>query len=125
MKKLSIAVAIAGLILGTLLTGWYGFGPIGRAVYAVGMGGFAVFCLWQLATMVVLGAGWRIVAPISGAWRVGTFAWGRMVRDSAASCLPFSAVGGFVPGVGAVTLQGISPADAYPSEKNSRPIDTV
>lgn len=109
MKKLSIAAAIVGLILGTLLIGWYGFGSVGSAMLSVGAAGFALFCAWQLVTMVVLGIGWRIVASVSGTRRFGTFVWGRMVRDAAASCLPFSAVGGFVLGVRAVTLQGISP----------------
>ena len=112
MKNLSIAVAVVGLIFGTLLVGWTGFGSVGSAIFSVGIRGFTLFCAWQLVTMVVLGAGWRIVAPVGGAWRLGTFAWGRMVRDSAASCLPFSAVGGFVLGVRAVTLSGIRPAGA-------------
>jgi putative membrane protein len=112
LKKLSIAAAIAGLILGTLLIGWYGFGPIWSAMRSVGAAGFALFCAWQLVTMVVLGIAWRIVAPVGGARRVGPFAWGRMVRDAATSCLPFSVVGGFVLGVRAVTLQGISSSSA-------------
>src|ERR1700723_4613347 len=33
--------------------------------------------------------------------------WGRMVRDAAANCLPFSQVGGFVFGARAVTLHGV------------------
>src|SRR5438067_9764771 len=36
------------------------------------------------------------------------FVWGRLVRDSAGSCLPFSVIGGFVLGVRAATLHGIS-----------------
>lgn len=112
MKKLSIVAAVAGLILGTLLVGWYGFGPIWSAMRAVGAAGFALFCAWQVVTMVVLGIGWRIVAPVGGAWRLGVFAGGRMVRDAAASCLPFSVVGGFVLGLRAVTLQGIASSTA-------------
>jgi hypothetical protein len=108
LAKLSTALAIIGLMFGTLLVGCYGFGPIGTAMLSVGGGGFALFCAWQLVTMVVLGTGWRIVAPLNEARHLAPFVWGRMVRDAAASCLPFSIVGGFVLGVRAVTLHGIS-----------------
>lgn len=108
MKKISIALAVFGLALGTLLVGWYGFGPIVDAVLSVGVAGFVLLCAWQLVTMVLLGIGWRIVAPAQGAWQFIPYAWGRMVRDAAASCLPFSVVGGLVLGARAATLQGIA-----------------
>ena len=108
LTKLSITLAIIGLMFGTLLVGWYGFGPIRTAIFSVGGGDFVLFCAWQLLTLVVLGTGWRVVAPLNEARHLGPFVWGRMVRDAAASCLPFSMVGGFVLGVRAVTLHGIS-----------------
>jgi hypothetical protein len=58
--------------------------------------------------MLVLGIGWRVVAPLNDARHLTPFVWGRLVRDSAGSCLPFSVVGGFVLGVRAATLHGIS-----------------
>jgi putative membrane protein len=108
LKKLSIALAIIGFMLGTLLVGWYGFGAIATVMLSVGEDGFGLFCAWQLLTIVVLGIGWRVVAPVNGARHLTPFIWGRMVRDSAGSCLPFSVVGGFVLGVRAATLHGIS-----------------
>lgn len=108
MKRLSIALAIVGLIFGTLLVGWYGFGPIWTAMLSVGVWGFAWFCAWQLLTMVVLGLGWRAVAPLDDGRHVLPFIWGRMVRDSAGACLPFSTLGGFVFGVRAATLYGVN-----------------
>ncbi|HEX4080812.1 MAG TPA: lysylphosphatidylglycerol synthase domain-containing protein [Rhizomicrobium sp.] len=108
MKGLSIALAIAGLALGTLLVGWYGFGPVAKAMLSVGGWGFAAYCAWQLVTMVVLGLAWRIVAPPKGALQLLPFVWGRMVRDSAAACLPFSMIGGFVFGVRAAALCGLA-----------------
>ena len=108
MRKLSITLAVIGLMFGTLLVAWYGFGPIGTAMLSVGSGGFALFCAWQLVTMVFLGISWRVVAPIVGARQIAPFVWGRIVRDSAGSCLPFSVVGGFVLGMRAATLHGIS-----------------
>jgi putative membrane protein len=74
---------------------------------SVGGWGFAAYCAWQLATMIILGLAWRIVAPMKGGLRPLPFVWGRMVRDSAAACLPFSMIGGFVLGVRAAVLCGL------------------
>jgi putative membrane protein len=108
LKTLSIAIAIVGVLVATLLVGWHGFGSIGNAMLSVGAGGFVLFCAWQLVTMVVLGLGWRIAAPLDGTGGAAPFVWGRCVRDSAASCLPFSPVGGFVLGVRTATLLGVA-----------------
>ncbi|MGH7070452.1 MAG: lysylphosphatidylglycerol synthase domain-containing protein, partial [Acetobacteraceae bacterium] len=108
MKRLSIALAIAGLMFGTLMVGWFGFGPIVKALLSVGAWGFALYCAWQIATMIVLGIGWRLVAPLKDGFHLVPFVWGRMVRDSAAACLPFSMVGGFVFGVRAAALLGVT-----------------
>jgi putative membrane protein len=75
---------------------------------SAGAGGFALLCAWQLIVMAEMGLAWRVVAPVNGRWSTATFVWGRWVRDSAAVCLPFSPVGGFVMGARAVTLHGVS-----------------
>ena len=108
LKKLPIALAIAGLVLATLLVGVYGFGRVANAMLSVGAPGFALFCAWQLLVMAFLGVAWRVIAPVTRLHALAIFAWGRMVRDSAASCLPFSQLGGFVFGARAVALLGIS-----------------
>lgn len=97
-------------MLATLLVGAYGFGAIGTALLSVGPRGFLLFCAWQLMTMAVLGVCWRTVAPRVAPGRIALapFVWGRIVRDSAASCLPFSTVGGFVLGVRAAVLHGVA-----------------
>ena len=105
MKRLSIALAVAGLVAGTLLVGWFGFGHVAAAVLSVGWGGFGLLLAWQMALFVLLGFGWAIIAGGNGP--VWVYVWGRMVRDSAANCLPFSPVGGFVLGARALTLHGI------------------
>jgi putative membrane protein len=108
LRKLSVVLAIIGLAFTTLLIGWYGFGSVGTAIVSVGGTGFALYCAWQLLTMVVLGCCWRLVVPLSGTRRIAPFVWGRIVRDSAGSCLPFSVVGGFLLGIRAATLHGVS-----------------
>jgi glycosyltransferase 2 family protein len=108
LKKLSIALALLGLVLATLLIGSFGFGNVSRAVARAGWSGFAVICLWQLVLFQPLGLAWDQIARARGVRRPLLFIWGRMVRDASANCLPFSAVGGFVFGARAVMLHGIS-----------------
>jgi putative membrane protein len=106
-RTLSIGLAVLGLTGGTGLAAWFGFAPIGKAILSVGGGGFSLFCAWQMATMAILGVGWWIVAPESSR-RLPPLIWGRMVRDSAGCCLPFSQVGGFLLGARAASLQGLA-----------------
>jgi putative membrane protein len=49
-----------------------------------------------------------VVVPPAQRRPLPVFVWGRMVRDSAAVCLPFSPVGGFAIGARAITLHGVS-----------------
>ena len=107
MKRLSIALAALGLLIGTVLVGWFGFGRVVDAVLSVGWGGFGLLIAWQLLLFAVLAAAWSIIAARSDI-ALGVFFWGRMVRDSATTCLPFSPVGGFVLGARAITLLGVS-----------------
>jgi putative membrane protein len=108
IKTLSIALAIAGLVLATLLVAWLGAGKIVKAIFSIGAGGFVLFSVWQLVVMAVLGAAWWAVVPAPRGRTLPVFIWGRLVRDSAASCLPFSPAGGFVLGARAVMLHGVS-----------------
>lgn len=107
MKKLSVALAVLGLLLGTLLIGWFGAGRVLAGVLSVGWGGFALILGWQLGLFAILGLAWDAIAPRRAARQFWIFIWGRMVRDAAANCLPFSQVGGFVFGARAVTLHGV------------------
>jgi putative membrane protein len=108
LKKLSIVLALAGLLLATVLIGWFGFGRVIAGVRRVGWQDFAVIVGWQLVLFVVLGLAWDAIVPAREARRPWVFVWGRMVRDASANCLPFSQVGGFVFGARAATLHGVS-----------------
>jgi len=108
VKKLSVALALVGLLLATLLVGSFGFHTVTSAVGRAGWGGFALVCAWQLVIFVPLGLGWDQVARARAIRRPMLFVWGRMVRDASANCLPFSQVGGFVFGTRAVMLHGLS-----------------
>ncbi len=107
LRLLSIALAVLGVVLATLLVGWYGAGRILDAILSVGWPGFTAFSLAQLATMTLLGVAWWVILP-PGRARLTALLAGRMVRDAAGSCLPFSQVGGFVMGARAAVLCGMS-----------------
>ncbi len=107
MKKLSYVLALLGLLLGTLLIAWFDVGRVAAGALSVGWGGFALIIAWQLLIFVILGIAWDVLTQRGPNRTLGVFVWGRMVRDSAANCLPFSQVGGFVFGARAVTLLGI------------------
>ncbi|MBN9564087.1 MAG: flippase-like domain-containing protein [Alphaproteobacteria bacterium] len=105
--RLPLLIGLAGLALGTALIGWFGFDRVVEGAISVGPWGFAAICAWQLVLFVVLGLCWYVLLPRDRTWRIRVLVAGRMVRDAAGTCLPFSRVGGFVFGARAVILQGV------------------
>jgi putative membrane protein len=107
LGKLSVGLAVLGLLASTLLVGWFGFDHVVGAVLSIGIHGFALLIAVQGLLFVVLGLAWDGIARRGGApdW---VYVWGRMVRDSASNCLPFSSLGGFVFGARALTLHGVA-----------------
>src|ERR1700679_323632 len=63
VKTLSVALAVLGLLLGTLLVGWFGAGRVLAGVLSVGWGGFAIVLGWQLVLFVIIGLAWDAIAP--------------------------------------------------------------
>jgi len=108
LRKISILLAIVGLLLATLLIGWFGLDRVLTAMLSVSAGGFGLLCVWQMGLFLINGAAWDMTLPTRGGRRLGIMIWGRMVRDAAGNCLPFSQVGGFLAGIRAVTCLGIS-----------------
>ncbi|MBN8926977.1 MAG: hypothetical protein BGO51_00880 [Rhodospirillales bacterium 69-11] len=107
MKRLSYALALAGLLIAIGLVAYFGIGNIMTALSRIGWPGFALIVGWQFVLFAILGLAWDIVVPPRSGKRVWVMIWGRMVRDASANCLPFSQVGGFVFGARAVTLHGV------------------
>ena len=110
LKRLSLALALCGVVAATLLVAWSGFGRVAASLLSVGYGGFALLCGWQVLVAVVLGVAWRVIAPVAPGRRGlaldGVFLWARLVRDASASCLPFAQLGGFAIGARALSLHG-------------------
>jgi len=96
LKKITILFSILGLALLTGATAWVGAGAVARAVVSIGLVGFVATVACQLGTDLVLGVAWR-----SACRGIGTrhLTMARIVRDAAASCLPFSTVGGILIGM--------------------------
>lgn len=108
LKKLSLILALLGLLLGTALIGWSGAGAVVRGVLSVGWRGFGLYYGWQCLMFVPLGLAWDMIARGRGVQRTRVFIGGRMVRDAASNALPFSQLGGFFAGARAVMLGGIA-----------------
>jgi putative membrane protein len=107
MRILAILAAIAGIILGTCVVGYYGFAAVANALLAIGWGGFAIVCLYHLLLYIVLGLCWWVIVPppASKPW---IFVASRAIRDSGSEILPLSQIGGFVMGARAATLLGVA-----------------
>jgi glycosyltransferase 2 family protein len=86
---------------------YFGVGNIVNAVSKIGWPEFALIVGWQIVLFVVLGIAWDVIMPARERRRIWLPIWGRMVRDAAANCLPFSQVGGFIFGARAITLQRV------------------
>jgi putative membrane protein len=99
-------LAILGVGAATILVGWFGFERVAQSVTSVGAGAFALYAWWQAAVLVFLGIAWWVLAHAPPR-QSPIFMWGRMARDSAGSCLPFSQLGGYAIGARAVTLHGV------------------
>jgi glycosyltransferase 2 family protein len=107
MKRLSYILAALGVLVAILLVSYFGFGNVVASISRIGWFEFAVIVVWQLVLFAILGVAWDVITPNNPLRRLWVMIWGRMVRDAAANCLPFSQVGGFIFGARAVTLHGI------------------
>lgn len=84
------------------------------SVGRVGLGGFAAYCLYSLAVLIMLGAAWRAAAG-EPAGKLASFGWARLVREAASDLLPFSQVGGLVLGARTLTDAGVLACQVYGS----------
>jgi glycosyltransferase 2 family protein len=113
MKIAGIIATLAGLVLGTGLVAYYGFGAVAAGLLAVGWLGFAAVCALHVGVLGLLGLAWYVVLLPRRRPGVWAFAWGRTIRDAGGDVLPLTAMGGFVMGARAVTLLGVPMALAF------------
>jgi glycosyltransferase 2 family protein len=108
MRIVSIVTAIVGLLLGTAIVGYYGFGAVGSALIAIGWAGFFAVLLYHLALIVLLGMAWHAVLPPPRATPPWVAVWSRTIRDSGSEILPLSQIGGIVMGARAAIVAGMT-----------------
>jgi putative membrane protein len=90
------------------LTIYAGAGAVLHALGVLRFSGLMIIALIHVPVVALLGAAWwQIGHDLPGATRL-KFAWARLVRDAASEVLPFSQIGGFVLGVRALHLGGVS-----------------
>lgn len=104
MRRISVLLALAGVVVSALLLLRFDAAQIIGAALSVGWQGYVILLLWQGIMFALLGMAWASVVP-----GVSPFLmiWGRMVRDAATSCLPFSPVGGYVIAARSLSLYGV------------------
>lgn len=116
MKRFAVAfTACLGVATIIYLLTEVGFGAVFAAVTSLRWWGFAVVCFLGVVLFAALSAAWFVLLPSGRAKAWPTFFWGRAVRDSAGEVLPLSQFGGFVIGARAISLRGVSAANAYGS----------
>ncbi|GBQ97930.1 hypothetical protein AA23498_3036 [Acetobacter nitrogenifigens DSM 23921 = NBRC 105050] len=101
MKNLTILLSLLGLAGVTAAMAWSGFGSVVHAVTRIGVLGFVLTVAAQLLVDTLLALAWNAAFP-KMPYRHLLMA--RMVRDAAATCLPFSQLGGIVLGIRATCL---------------------
>ena len=113
VKRFTVLLGIAGLLLGTALVGYFGFREVGHALLGVGWVGFFVIVTYHLAGMAFLGFCWYLLVRQAASPMV--FIWGRIIRDSGSEVLPLSQLGGYVMGGRATMLLEVTGAVAVAS----------
>ena len=103
MRRLSILLALLGTAVSAALVIRFDAGDVFGAILRIGWAGAALLLALQGALFGLLGLAWATIQP---SIRPPVLIWGRMVRDAATTCLPFSPIGGYVLGIRAVTLRG-------------------
>jgi glycosyltransferase 2 family protein len=105
MRTITILSLIGGVLLATVLVGYFGFAEVLRALLSVRWSGFLAIIACQLGLIALLGLCWYVLTPHSASKLA--FIWGRLIRDSSSEILPLSQLGGFVVGARAAMLLGV------------------
>jgi putative membrane protein len=113
LKRLLSELAFAaGLAASVGLVLHFGLHPVAQALSTIGIGGILLVILAHLPTLGVLAFGWWAVADEAAGARPARFVWGRVMRDAGGDLLPFTPLGGYLLGVRAVVLTGLSGVEA-------------
>jgi putative membrane protein len=112
---LTLVFLVLGFVAICAFLARVGVGPILESLKSLGLIGFAVFCLYTLGVLSLLGLSWSVVVPGVPLKQLMGFIFGRVMREVAADILPFAQVGGFILGVRGASLLGVSTSVAVAS----------
>jgi len=108
--RAAVAIAVlAGLLLATLLVGYFGFGEVAAAFLSAGWGA-VVLGLYRGGAIWLGAVGWRVLLRGFRRGSTWSFVCARWVRESANALLPVAQVGGDVIGARIIALHGAGAA---------------
>lgn len=107
-----VLAALLGIIAGTVIVAYYGFGAVGSALATAGWTGFIVVSLVHLVFLAFCGLSWWVLVPPPEHYSPRVFVWGRLIRDAGSEVLPLSQIGGYVMGARAAIIQGVQASTA-------------
>lgn len=115
MKTLPFLLALLGAAALTGFTIRIGAGTVWRSLASIGIWGFALLVLWQLASDVLLALAWRVACPRAIlAVGLGRLIFARLMREAGMTCLPLSQLGGIALGIRATVLQPSVTGERWP-----------
>ncbi len=106
VKPVMAIVGLTGVLIMLGLVVHLGWRSVATSLSTLGLGGFAIFCVYTLGVFMLLGSAWFVIVPGLALRHLPAFIFGRLVREAGADTLPFSQLGGFVMGARAATLLG-------------------
>ena len=110
----AVLAGVLGLSAAIAVIGYFNFGAVLAAIRPIGLYGFLLVIIAQVALFAPLGWAWQLCAtPRAG--RSVIFMWGRLMREAASDVLPFSQLGGLVIAGRVAVLGGVSAGEAFAS----------
>ena len=121
--KAAVAIGVlVGLLLATILIGYFGFSSVLAAFLSAGWG-MIVLGFYRFAAIFLGGIGWRVL--LRGFWRgnIRTFFYACWIRESVNALLPVAQIGGDVAGARVIALRGAGAARGGASAVVAKTVD--
>ncbi len=122
MRTAVVIGILAGLVLATVLIGYFGFDAVMSAFVSVGWG-MAVLTVYRFLAIVCGGVGWRVLLRRRASGPLWGFMYARWVRESMNALLPVAQVGGDVAGARIVALHGAGAVTGAASAVVAKTVD--
>jgi putative membrane protein len=124
VKVAFAASAVLGVLLITVLIGYFGFEAVGQAFVSVGWG-MLLLAAYQGFSILFSALAWRAV--VRSVWDApsGLFIWARWVREGVNTLMPVAQVGGDIVGARLLALNGAGGAVAGASTVVDKTIEVL